>query len=57
MAKLVLFLQTDVQTREKLTSRSSYHAHQAVPRGSRDGEPVNMRRATTAHEVGNKCPN
>ena len=24
-------------------SRSSYHAHQAVPRGSRDGESVNMR--------------
>ena len=38
-------------------SRSSYHAHQAVPRGSRDGEPVNMRRATVAHEAGNKCPN
>ena len=57
MAKLVLFLQTDVQTREKLTSRSSYHAHQAVPWGSRDGESVNMRRATGAHEAGNKCPN
>lgn len=24
-------------------SRSSYHAHQAIPRGSRDGESVNMR--------------
>ena len=38
-------------------SRSSYHALQAVPRGSRDGESVNMRRATVAHEAGNKCPN
>ena len=34
-----------------------YHALQAVPRGPRDGEPVNMRRATGAHEAGNKCPN
>ena len=33
------------------------HALQAVPRGPRDGEPVNMRRATVAHEVGNECPN
>ena len=36
---------------------SSYHALQAVPRGPRDGELVNMRRATVAHEAGNKCPN
>ena len=42
---------------ESHPSRSSYHAHQAVPRGSRDGESVNMRRATVAHEAGNKCPN
>ena len=34
-----------------------YHALQAIPRGPRDGEPVNMRRATVAHEVGNECPN
>lgn len=36
---------------------SSYHAHQAVPRGTRDGELVNKRRATRDHEAGNKCPN
>ena len=35
----------------------SCHALQAVPRGSRDGESVNMRRATVAHDAGNKCPN
>ena len=35
----------------------SYHAHQAVPRGTRDGELVNKRRATRDHEVGNECPN
>ena len=33
------------------------HDLQAVPRGSRDGEPMNMRRATVAHETGNECPN
>ena len=33
------------------------HALQAVPRGPRDGEPMNMRRATVAHETGNECPN
>ena len=33
------------------------HDLQVVPRGSRDGEPMNMRRATVAHETGNKCPN
>ena len=35
----------------------SYHAHQAVPRGTRDGELVNKRRATRDHEAGNECPN
>ena len=39
------------------SSTSSCYALQAVPRGSRDGEPMNMRRATVAHEAGNKCPN
>ena len=33
------------------------HDLQAVPRGPRDGEPMNMRRATVAHEMVNKCPN
>ena len=33
------------------------HDLQAVPRGSRDGELMNMRRATVAHETGNECPN
>ena len=35
----------------------SYHAHQAVPRGTRDGELMNKRRATRDHEAGNECPN
>ena len=35
----------------------SYHAHQAIPRGTRDGELVNKRRATRDHEAGNECPN
>ena len=38
-------------------SESSCYALQAVPRGSRDGEPMNMRWATVAHEAGNECPN
>ena len=36
---------------------ASYHAHQAVPRGTRDGELMNKRRATRDHEAGNECPN
>ena len=36
---------------------NSCHALQAVPRGPRDGELVNTRRTTVAHEEGNKCPN
>ena len=32
-------------------------ALQVVPRGSLDGEVVNKRRATVAHEAGNECPN
>ena len=39
------------------TPKSACHDLQAVPRGSRVGEPMNMRRATVAHETGNKCPN
>ena len=39
------------------SSRSSCYALQAVPRGPRDGEPVNKRRATRDHEAGNECPN
>ena len=35
----------------------SYHAHQAIPRGTRAGELVNKRRATRDHEAGNECPN
>ena len=34
-----------------------YHALQAIPRGPRDGEPVNKRRATVAHVMVNECPN
>ena len=33
------------------------HALQAVPRGPRDGELVNKRRATVAHVMVNECPN
>lgn len=33
------------------------HALHVVPRGSRDGELVNKRRATRDHEAGNECPN
>ena len=35
----------------------SCYALQAVPRGPRDGELVNKRRATRDHEAGNECPN
>ena len=52
----------DLQSSKRVMSSycmhgSSYHAHQAVPRGTRDGELVNKRRATRDHEAGNKCPN
>jgi len=33
------------------------HALHVVPRGSRDGELVNKRRATVAHVMVNECPN
>ena len=42
---------------EKVEKPRSYHAHQAVPRGTRDGELVNKRRATRDQEAGNECPN
>ena len=53
------FCHSDIKVRQAILypSRSSCYALQAVPRGPRDGEPVNMRRATGAHEAGNKCPN
>ena len=52
----------DLQSSKRVMSSycmhgSSYHAHQAVPRGTRDGELVNKRRATRDHEAGNECPN
>ena len=42
---------------DRISCKSSCLALQAVPRGSRDGEVVNKRRATVAHEAGNECPN
>lgn len=33
------------------------HALHVVPRGPRDGELVNKRRATVAHVMVNECPN
>ena len=38
-------------------SPGTSHALQAVPRGPRDGELVNKRRATVAHVMVNECPN
>ena len=46
-----------VNRRHSRQKPRSYHAHQAVPRGTRDGELVNKRRATRDHEAGNECPN
>ena len=47
----------DLQRGKRVMKPRSYHAHQAVPRGTRDGELVNKRRATRDHEAGNECPN
>ena len=52
-----LNLSCKITTEHSRQKPRSYHAHQAVPRGTRDGELVNKRRATRDHEAGNECPN
>ena len=47
----------EVSKNEKFCGSDTSHALQAVPRGPRDGELVNKRRAAIAHEAGNECPN
>ena len=42
---------------KKYIGKHTSHALQAVPRGPRDGELVNKRRATVAHVMVNECPN
>ena len=47
----------EVSKNEKFCGSDTSHALQAVPRGPRDGELVNKRRATVAHVMVNECPN
>ena len=52
-----LFVKSTENEMKKYIGKHTSHALQAVPRGPRDGELVNKRRAAIAHEAGNECPN
>ena len=45
------------QSRKLQGNYNTSHALHVVPRGPRDGELVNKRRATVAHVMVNECPN